>query len=75
MNIERLPYIVTLLADTTAANAQLWCEKHIGERWGPGRWRNGNWTAFVVTNRPESSKIRFFFANEKDAMVFKLRWS
>jgi hypothetical protein len=76
MTIKRLPYEVILEDFHGSAHAEVWCEEQFGKRWGPSSDRFGNWAALSVPRLLSApTKIKFLFANEKDAIFFKLRWS
>ena len=73
---EHLPYIVILSRELVVNETIEWCKDQIGERWKPsGCARNGKWTGHAAHLPDDYSKVMFAFANEKDAIVFKLRWS
>jgi hypothetical protein len=57
-----------------------WCIEHFGKRWNPADNCDGTWSVFWtgmgVHEREIKyvTKYRYLFKNEKDAMLFSLRW-
>ena len=50
-----------------------WCEQNIGPRWKVTGDRSGTWTVFWA-GRDDPGKYQWHFLNERDAMLFALRW-
>jgi hypothetical protein len=50
-----------------------WLEKNVGPKWDGLKNRHGVWTAFWAGPRSETKYV-YSFAEESDAMWFKLRW-
>lgn len=73
---EQLPYQVILLAELVKDETIEWCEDQIGQEWSLGVMGGlGKWTGHSVKLGSEPRIVIFSFANEKDAIFFKLRWS
>ena len=53
-----------------------WCESQFGARWNPINSRSGRWTAFWAGPRCTlgSEYYQFQFVDEKDAIMFTLKW-
>lgn len=51
-----------------------WCEDQFGPRWEAVNYRDGNWCVFWA-GREFPKSYKWYFKNEKDAMLFVLRWS
>ena len=54
-----------------------WCEGHFGPRWEAIGNRSGRWTAFWAGPRCHLGRhyYQFLFVDEKDAIMFTLRWA
>lgn len=63
----------TLIDRSIHRAAAQWCEENLGKRWDLFENRTGRWSMFWA-GREERSMYRFCFANEKDMMLFILRW-
>lgn len=64
--------------------AKQWCEKNFGPQWSAITNREGRWTVFwngpsrehlKGTRYYSDKKYVWIFTDEKDAMLFTLRWS
>jgi hypothetical protein len=51
-----------------------WCEEQWGERWCPITNREGLWACFW-TGKHKPMSYRYCFADERDLVLFILRWS
>lgn len=69
--MKEFPYIVT--TKKLKHEADQWCTKNIGERWFAVGRKTGNWTCFWA-GRDDPKSYRWYFKNEKDAVMFSLRW-
>jgi len=76
--MKDLPYTVITKKDRIE-QAKQWCEQHIGPRWVATKNHNGKWCVFWVgpSRRRESlyGMYEWSFQNEKDALLFGLKWS
>ena len=54
-----------------------WCVEHIGPRWNAIDNRFGKWAVFWAGPNCEQGYdyYRYLFSNEKDAILFMLRWA
>jgi len=50
-----------------------WCAKQFGQRWEVIGHRSGRWSMFWA-GRDNPGKYRFCFAQERDMLLFILRW-
>ena len=57
--------------------ARKWCTESFGEQWNAMDNRIGSWTCFWTGTGPERihGKYVYRFAEEQDAVWFKLRWA
>lgn len=70
-----LPYEVFISKDQHR-EAEAWCREKFGPRWEATGYRQGIWCCFWAGFRgPHSGKYRYYFQNDKDAMLFILRWT
>jgi hypothetical protein len=53
--------------------ASAWCEEQFGTRWNVIDNRDGAWAMFWA-GVDMAQHYRFCFAEERDAMLFSLRW-
>ena len=51
-----------------------WCEEQWGERWNPITNREGLWACFW-TGKSMPMSYRYCFADERDQILFILRWA
>lgn len=51
-----------------------WCEEQWGKRWCPITNRGGLWACFW-TGRHNPMSYRYCFADERDQVLFILRWT
>jgi hypothetical protein len=69
-----------VISDIKPHIPESWCEQQFGKRWGPIDNHDGVWTVFwtgMGLHEREikyTTKYRYLFKNEKDAMLFTLRW-
>ena len=71
MGVRDLPFTVS--TERHDYKAEQWCIDQFGPRWIAIDRRDGNWTRFWVG--PASPKTyEWHFRNEKDMMMFILRW-
>jgi len=65
-----LPYTVELSNEMPILTASKWCRDYFGKEWdlynSEGIWGYVHWE--------KSKGIVWYFKNEKDAILFKLRW-
>jgi hypothetical protein len=70
--LRKLGYEVVV--DTARSHgASAWCEQHLGKRWNVIDNRDGAWAMFWA-GVDMAKHYRFCFAEERDAMLFSLRW-
>lgn len=55
-------------------DAAKWCEERWGSRWSVTENRSGVWACFWA-GRDNFECYRFVFADDRDMMMFALRWS
>jgi hypothetical protein len=72
VELRQLDYEVLLDSDKHRS-ASHWCKNQFGTRWNPIDNRGGLWSMFWG-GRGMTDKYRFCFANEKDMLLFILRW-
>lgn len=72
MALRKLTHEV-IIESTNSSPASDWCEQHLGPRWSPIDGRNGAWAMFWA-GVDMHKNYRFCFAEERDAMLFSLRW-
>jgi 1,4-alpha-glucan branching enzyme len=75
--MNKLEYEVILEdLETPSAHRSLisWCEEQWGERWNPITNREGLWACFW-TGRSLPMSYRYCFADERDQILFILRWT
>jgi hypothetical protein len=56
-------------------DAEKWCRENFGERWCVLSNRTGIWCCFWGGFREANGNYRYHFANERDAVLFALRWA
>jgi hypothetical protein len=70
----KLKYKTNVLADSVH-DGQAWCLVNLGDRWDPfGRTRN-KWASAWMGWFNEQAVYQFSFAEEKDLIMFKLKFS
>lgn len=72
----RFPYSVFLPVRklTDLLPIKLWCEEQYGERFDAHNF-DGAWTyVWAGVERERTDEYEYRFTNEKDAMLFILRW-
>lgn len=76
MTIIRAPEHEVLLKSTTHKPHEIaeWCTENFGPRWEAIGNRSGVWTVFWA-GREDFGSYRWCFTNEKDLVLFMLRWS
>jgi hypothetical protein len=57
------------------SDAMVWCKKHFGKQWRSQKNPQGTWIVIGPDEPPARNDYRWYFRNEKDAMLFTLRWS
>lgn len=70
--INELPY--TVITKKLGPEAEQWCKERMGERWYAVGRKTGNWTYFWE-GRTAPKNYKWHFRNERDAVIFSLRWS
>jgi hypothetical protein len=69
---KAFPYRIDLSADNPYLIVCRWCEEQFGKQWGLNN-PNGIWTGDIL---PRHIGYRdWYFKNEKDAVLFALRWA
>jgi hypothetical protein len=69
-----------VISDIKPHTLEPWCEQQFGKRWCFINNREGVWSVFwtgMALHEREikyTTKYRYLFKNEKDAMLFSLRW-
>jgi hypothetical protein len=76
--MKDLPYKV-ITPKQIVEPAKRWCEERLGERWVATQNRNGKWCVFWAGSRSKNPGTyewvyEWFFKNDKDALLFALRW-
>lgn len=67
------PYQV-LIHESRHISAEAWCRDRLGERWSVTENRAGKWSCFWA-GRDNPDRYRYHFANDRDLVLFSLRWS
>jgi len=70
--IREFPYTV-VTNNVFNWEADLWCSDNFGERWFATDNKEGVWTCFWAGIEAPKNYV-WHFKNEKDAVVFSLRW-
>jgi hypothetical protein len=68
------PKNIVIIHKTQQRQAEKWCREQLGQRWEAIGNRSGLWCCFWAGNK-DHDKYRFYFQNEKDALVFGLKWA
>jgi len=69
-----------IISDLKPHLSESWCEQQFGKRWSHINNNDGVWTVFWTGLGVEDREIkykasyRYLFKEEKDAMLFSLRW-
>lgn len=63
-----------VLSDVSTTEAVPWCVEQFGKRWNVIDNRQGKWTLFWAGPNQRKKNV-WRFADEKDSMLFILRWS
>jgi hypothetical protein len=71
--VKDLPYEV-VISKENHKEAAAWCRERLGPRWEVTRNRKGIWCCFWEGFR-RGGDYRYHFQNDKDAVLFVLRWS
>jgi len=70
-----------VFSDVEPYIAKVWCNSTIGDQWCALDNRQGLWTCFwagpshLRERNGEAGKYVYRFAEEQDALMFKIRWS
>lgn len=70
--MKDLPYEV-IIHKSKHHEAESWCRERFGPRWEALGNKNGTWCCFWA-GRERFSAYRYHFANDKDMVLFSLRW-
>jgi hypothetical protein len=70
--MRHLDYEVKI-ASNKHREAGKWCEEHFGRRWEAIGYTEGMWAMFW-SGRGVPGTYRFCFAEERDMLLFMLRW-
>jgi hypothetical protein len=75
---EMLPYKIVMDGHNNefeSESAREWCKQHIGKEWILKENTQGVWSDWICVWDAEMHGIRtWHFKNEKDAVLFALRW-
>ena len=76
VGMKNFPYKITVgvLDHIDDMLTSHWCEKQFGSRWDPIEHNKGKWYSCWV-GWPGSKKRQFIFSDERDAVLFALRFS
>lgn len=70
------PYVFYIPHKKNHWEADAWCRQHFGERWSVVDNRQGVWCCFWRGFRSQGpGHYEWLFENERDALLFALRWS
>lgn len=73
--MKELPYEVFISKDAHR-EAEAWCREQFGKRWEAIGNRTGIWCCFWSGFRDKNAgKYRYYFQNERDYLMFILRWT
>jgi len=73
--MKDLPYKV-VTSKRVVESAKEWCEQHLGQRWEATGYKQGKWCVFWAGFRSKNpGTYEWFFENDKDAVMFALRWT
>ncbi len=70
----KLKYKTNVLADSVH-DGQTWCRENLGERWCPVEKKSNKWASAWMGWFNDQSTYQFSFAEEKDLVMFKLKFS
>jgi hypothetical protein len=71
---EKLNYKTNVSIDSVH-DGQAWCRENLGERWCPVEKRSNKWSSDWMGWYNDQSVYKFSFAEEKDLVMFKLKFS
>jgi hypothetical protein len=71
---EKLIYNISL-PTALATDGLCWCLNNLGERWCPNEKRSNKWSCTWIGWFDKQSTYQFSFAEEKDSVMFKLKFS
>lgn len=74
-NSREFPYKIILPGLKNQWNATQWCENKFGKCYSVIDNRNGVWCCFWLGPRSSISGYEWLFLNEKDAILFALKWT
>lgn len=70
MALNNFPYKILVKRDTTDVDdIDLWCK----EKFGPGGFQS-QWDVGFADESPYNYDLFYYFKEEKDAVLFALRW-
>lgn len=67
------PYVFKLPKMYNQWEASSWCEEQFGPRWSVVDNRQGVWCCFW-RGRESPGMYEWYFKNERDALMFMLKW-
>lgn len=73
--MKDLPHKV-ITSKKVFGSAKQWCEERLGPRWEATGYKQGRWCVFwsgIYSKNPGT--YEWFFENDKDAVLFALRWA
>ncbi len=71
---DQFPYQFTVPMRSKQWRADAWCTEKFGPRWSAVDNRGGTWCCFW-SGRDNPGHYDWLFRNERDALLFLLRWS
>lgn len=71
--MKEFPYEV-MIHKSNHLPAEAWCRERFGPRWSVTENRNGSWCCFWG-GRERLDHFRYYFANDRDMVMFLLRWT
>jgi hypothetical protein len=72
---EKLKYKTNISSSDSVNDGLDWCLNNLGERWCPIEKRSNKWSCSWMGWHNDQSVYQFSFAEEKDFMMFKLKFS
>lgn len=73
VGLKEFPFHILLPKMKNHWEATSWCEKNFGPRWEAIGYREGNWCTFW-RGRDVPGSYDWYFKNERDYVLFTLRW-
>jgi hypothetical protein len=71
---EKLKYKTNISSSDSVNDGLAWCRKNLGERWCPVEKRSNKWSCSWMGWYDDQSVYKFSFAEEKDLVMFKLKF-